>query len=366
MAKTRWIGWVGVLLALALHAPADEVRRIRLESGGRLTFNEWPEHSGSVEYKVQAVEDLADEDWATLPTDIYVSGEGGYYTDIPMDVEKMFFRINLSLPVPPAPVGMVLVPGGTNTGTDPDFGAYSLTVLSFFMDQYAVTRAQWENTMLWALDHGYQFDNPGYGREADHPVHTISWNDAVKWCNARTEQIAGDPVYYTDAGFTQVYKTGTVPEIFFKTTSRGFRLPTDVERHYAARGGAVGRRFPWADTDDIQHARANYYSVIDLPYDTSPTRDYHPDYEVEPSPFTNPGDAFAPNGYGLYDIAGNVQEWCWNWLPGSDYGSRIVRGGNWHYEASWARVGARLGFPPNTATSLIGFRTVRYVHPPEN
>jgi hypothetical protein len=78
-------------------------------------------------------------------------------------------------------------PRGTNAGTDPDFGAYSLTEDPFYIGRHEVTKALWDQVRTWALANGYTFDNPGAGKAADHPVHTINWYDAVKWCNARSE-----------------------------------------------------------------------------------------------------------------------------------------------------------------------------------
>jgi len=79
-----------------------------------------------------------------------------------------------------------------------------------------------------------------------------------------------------------------------------------VEWEKAARGGVSGRRFPWSDTDTIQHARANYYSDASYSYDTSPTRGYHPTFDTGGYPNTSPVGYFAPNGYGFFDMAGNA------------------------------------------------------------
>jgi len=243
--------------------------------------------------------------------------------------------------------GMVLIPGGTNAGTDPDFGAYVLTVTSFYMDRYEVTKALWDEVYQWAVTHGgYSFDHAGRGKAANHPVRTVNWYDVVKWCNARSEKEGRMAVYAVDG---TVYRTGRSNNV-----AAGYRLPTDVEWEYAARGGLESKRFPWGDTDTIQHARANYNCQISYSYDTSPTRGYHPTYNDGVWPYTSPVGSFAPNGYGLYDMAGNVWEWCFT--PSGSY--RVSRGGGWSHDAYRCRVAFRLNDYPGRAHDFIGFRAV--------
>ncbi len=273
----------------------------------------------------------------------------------------MFYRVRGQA----VPAGMVLIPGGTNAGTDPDFGAYSLTVASFYMDRYEVTKALWDEVRNWNGGNGYGYDNNldgegshGRGKAAEHPVHTVNWYDCVKWCNARSQKEGRTPVYYTDAEFTQVFKTGQVLEPYVKASAAGYRLPTDTQWEYAARGGVAGRRFPWSDSDTIQHARANYYSRASYGYDTSPTRGYHPTYNEGVDPYTSAVGSFTANGYGLYDMAGNVWEWCYDWYPGFVGSVRVGRGGGWILYAGDCRVANRGGSYPDGAYYTFGFRVV--------
>ena len=106
----------------------------------------------------------------------------------------MFYRVVASV-TNLAPSGMVLINAGNNTGSDPDFGAYNLTVSAFYMDSTLVTKAKWDEVYTWAIAHGYTFANAGSGKAANHPVHTVSWHDCAKWCNARSEK-EGRPVSY--------------------------------------------------------------------------------------------------------------------------------------------------------------------------
>jgi formylglycine-generating enzyme len=264
------------------------------------------------------------------------------------------------------PAGMVLIPGGTNAGTNPlgtgeshdpeGYPAtYSLTVTSFYMDKYEVTKALWDEVYAWAIANGYSFDHAGLGKAANHPVHVVNWYDVVKWCNARSQK-EGRPAVYTVNG--AVYKAGQSNDVV-QTSAAGYRLPTDVEWEYAARGGAASRRFPWGDSDTIQHARANYDSSSSYSYDTSPTRGYHPAYGTGGIvPYTSPVGWFAANGYGLHDMAGNVWEWCFDWHPSWVGSRRVARGGGWDSGADSCRVGDRDAGDPDGAGHELGFRAV--------
>src|SRR3989344_2197012 len=106
----------------------------------------------------------------------------------------------------------------------------------------------------------------------------------------------------------------------------GYRLPTEAEWEKAARGGFESNRFVWPDANTITHERANYYSTNTAPLgcDISATSGYHPDYAVGDEPYTSPVGSFPPNGYELYDMAGNVAERAWDGYSPFNSGDPIV------------------------------------------
>lgn len=277
-----------------------------------------------------------------------------------------------------APIGMVLIPAGsftmgncmaTDEGLPSELPLHSVYVSALYMDQYDMTKAVWDEVYNWATNHGYSFDNPGSGKAATHPVQMVSWYDAVKWCNARSEKQNKTPAYYTDAGLSVRYRSGQVAP--YVNWGSGYRLPTETEWEKAARGGASGRRFSWSGDDNITHSQANYYSSASYAYDMSPTRGYHPTFDDSVYSYTSPVGYFAPNGYGLYDMAGNVWQWCWDWYFSSYYGSspasdprgpatgsyRVLRSGSWDSDAFNCRTAHRGHYDPTFRYYAVGFRS---------
>jgi formylglycine-generating enzyme required for sulfatase activity len=211
-------------------------------------------------------------------------------------------------------------------------------------------------------------NEPSVSKGAKHPVFFISWYAMVKWCNARSEKESLVPCY-TVSGST--YKTGySAPDCNWNAS--GYRLPTEAEWEKAARGGLSNKRFPWGDT--ITHSQANYYSSTSYAYDVSPTRGYHPTYDDGVIPYTSPVGSFPANGYGLYDMAGNLWEWCWDWGSSGYYSDpsagtdprgpasgsgRVFRGGGWGDRPLYLRVTGRSYSNPGGTNINFGFRVAR-------
>lgn len=283
-----------------------------------------------------------------------------------------------------APTGMVLIPAGsfvmgatTNVGHESkseERPQHTVYVSAFYMDRYEVTKILWDEVATWASVNGYDiYSGSASGKAPNHPAHSVSWYEAVKWCNARAQKDGLTPCYTANG---LIFKTQQNTNVVCNWLANGYRLPTEAEWEKAARGGVANRRFPWSDSDEIQHARANYFSKTTYAYDTSPTRGNHPSYTNAPQPYTSPAGSFAANGYGLYDMAGNAWEWCWDWYSTSYYStspvtdprgassgsSRVLRGGGWNDSADNTRVAyrylSRYYYPAREDYSL-GFRCAR-------
>ncbi len=278
---------------------------------------------------------------------------------------------------PPPPPGMAFIPAGPFQMGDSfnEVGAVALPVHNvqvdaFFIDKFEVTREIYENVRGWGAGNGYSI-NPGSSVATSHPLQNVTWYDAVKWCNARSEKEGFAPVYFTDAAQTVVYRTGNVDlsNAMVKWTASGYRLPTEAEWEKGARGGLLGMRYPWGNTIDGNQAN---YNVSGDPFDTSGNG-------TTPVGYYNgsqvPAGIDMANGYGLYDMAGNVYSWCWDWFDNTYYGSltannnphgpatgtyRALRGGAYNNESTDLRCAKRTsGISPNSVSNQFSFRCAK-------
>jgi formylglycine-generating enzyme required for sulfatase activity len=366
---TMWA--VAATTALAQQVVVESLSR----NGRLLATNLVPGTVATVEW-APTVNGPWTNNWAGLDAKT-VDSFGRVNVNVPM-----FYRVR-GMPLTNIAADLTLIPGGTfamgdtfGEGDGSERPVQTVSVSSFYMGRTEVTKAHWNEVYQWATNNGYQFSFAGQGMATNHPVHTVTWHDAVKWCNARSEREGRVPAYYTSAALTNVYRTGvTNVEKAFVRWNGGYRLPTEAEWEKAARGGVVGQRFGFGDL--ITHSYANYYSTSNQTYDVSTTRGFHPAYNNG----TSPVGAFGANSYGLYDMVGNVWEWCWDYRggiystssvlvdprgPDFDSGRRILRGGSYYnnagstrpYGADYCRSAFRGYFDPVSGGGDIGFRVV--------
>jgi len=223
-----------------------------------------------------------------------------------------------------------------------------LAVESFFLSRYEVTLGEWQEVRAWAMENGYEISE-GSGRSPQHPVYHISWYDAVKWSNARSEMEGLTPVYRIGG---QVFRSGDLGQmdahqVSMDRTVDGYRLPTEAEWEYAARGGELSQGFLFSGSDDPD--------AVAVWMNTTPMG-------------TRPVGSKAPNELGFHDMSGNVQEWVWdatNRLFSSgvdeDLASRYFRGGSWGLDRMGVTPFYRFNNWPTWTSGTLGFRTARTV-----
>ena len=256
--------------------------------------------------------------------------------------------------------GMTLIPAAAfqmgdsfGEGDSGERPVHTVYVSAFYMDKYEVTKAFWDEVASWAGVNGYDIGpGSGSGNGADYPVTDVSWYEVVKWANARSEIEGLKPCYYTDSTQETVYRTErvNVATESAKWSGCGYRLPTEAEWEKGARGSLSGQRYPWGN--EIDCTKANYYDCVGEASEVG---------------------SYPPNGYGLYDMAGNVWEWVWDWYDSGYYSSsalsdprgpasgsnRVLRGGGWQFLADSCRVAYRNYFSPDDESSTFGFRLAR-------
>jgi formylglycine-generating enzyme required for sulfatase activity len=244
----------------------------------------------------------------------------------------------------PAPVrgnihaSFIRVEGGTfqmgsaSGGSDDERPVRQVTVNSFYMSRFPVTQKEWVEVMG---------TNPSHFKGDDLPVEMVSWFDAIEYCNRRSLREGLTPAY-TISG------TGAQRTVMWHRAANGYRLPTEAEWEYAARGGN-------GSPGNFTHSGSNNADAVAWFSGNSGNR-------------TRPVGTKQPNSLGLHDMNGNVWEWVWDWYGtyrvttqnpiGVSYGTnRVLRGGAWNAPA--ARSAQRRSSTPLLRNIDIGFRVVR-------
>ncbi|MDR0476177.1 MAG: formylglycine-generating enzyme family protein [Treponema sp.] len=253
-------------------------------------------------------------------------------------MKKMFVFLFISLGI--AAYGqqnnMALIRGGIFTMGSPvnELGRsgnegpeHQVTVGSFFMGRYPVTQAEYQEVTG---------RNPSAFKGSNLPVEQVSWFDAVEYCNKLSIRDGFIPAYIIDGS-----------DVSWNLDANGYRLPTEAEWEYACRAGTQTPFYSGISADEAGWHFGNS------------TGKTHPVGEKQPNP------------WGLYDMHGNVLEWCWDWFgnyaeeaqtnpQGASSGAnRVYRGGCWSFTALQTRSAYRFGNKPGIRTYLVGFRVAR-------
>ncbi|MFZ4428264.1 MAG: formylglycine-generating enzyme family protein, partial [Saprospiraceae bacterium] len=215
-----------------------------------------------------------------------------------------------------------------------------VTLNGFFLQKTPVTYWQYS---LFMQREGLQMEKPHWGWKGDNPAVYVSWEDAIRYCNWRSTQEGLLPAYSTEGATARADRQ-----------SNGYRLPSEAEWEYAARGGPNQQPFRYSGSDDPDlvgwHRKGN-----------AKKQDFS----------TKAVGLKLPNALGLYDMSGNVYEWCeddWHdnynkdlndgcaWVDMPRGSSRVCRGGSWERHAVFCRVAHRFYFRPDSREACLGFR----------
>ena len=255
------------------------------------------------------------------------------------------------------PEGFVRIQGGTFHMGSPetedwrsdDETVHAVTVSDFYMEVCEVTQEEYHEVMG---------ENPSNFKGEHLPVENLTWYEAVNYCNARSEK----------EGLTKAY-TVDGKNVTWNRSADGYRLPTEAEWEYACRAGT---ETPFNTETSISPEESNYFGHY--PYLIEENYFSQEKLDTEPGEYretTVAVDSFSPNKWGLYNMHGNVGEWCWDYYgeypteeqtdpAGAETGTRkISRGGGWNDFAKHIRSAYRASSPADRKSASIGMRLVR-------
>lgn len=274
------------------------------------------------------------EKFTFIPSEIQININGRDVGDINFTAED-FLKSDMKLIA-----GGSFVMGSSNQDLE-EYPPHNVTVKTFAVGKYEVTQKQWREIM------GY---NPSAFVGDSLPVERISWYDALSFCNALSMQEGLDPVYLINDSNTAC-----------NFDANGYRLLTEAEWEYACRGGTTTDYYSGNQSVSLKTC---YHELV---------LDNVGWYCNNSNESTQPVGRKSPNSFGLYDMHGNVFEWCWDRVGryssspqvnpvGPNAGSaRVCRGGSWFYVPQQSRSSYRLAYSPMSKFSGVGFRIARTI-----
>lgn len=247
---------------------------------------------------------------------------------------------------------LLFIKGGTFKHKKSDYGK-DLSVPDFYLGKYEVTQKEWVEIM------GF---NPAKVEGDSLPVSNVSWYDCVEYCNKLSEKHGLKTCYTINEDKKDPQNNSKYDEIkwlvIINKNADGYRLPTETEWEYAASGGQLSKNYNYIGSNNVHEVAWFYENSGDKPLSGMWNM---PAVEANHNR-THPVGLKQANELGLYDMPGNVREWCWDWHPFNgvkDLEARGFRGGCWMAVELCAEPFFRDGGTPNFKNPDVGFRIAK-------